>query len=543
MGYRAIESHCFRDDAELCGAAPPHAGSGREFSLSWNWPVAVLLGVCTTFTAPAISTAADDVFWITDLETDSKLIGREVTAEGAFQQRVGASRDQIVLRGCKVAFQVPPEVLKALPSSLTGGLRITGTLAKQEGKLTVRVKSVERITATDVDRFRSAAVQIAQDDARGWYQLADRTQRLAVALESGEIRGLAADSRRKGFRAEERLLRPTQVQELLEMAGRVEQVGLGEDETRRLRHKALRWQSDQLQQSKSATAAAWKKLAADVSKLLPGAQTARQTADAPALERYRAKPIEVYDADLESRNSFDRYFYVDAAGRELLAASVAPNADLLQLAADAKRRVPERPELSQQLLEKWADVEATRVPKLPPASQVQQLVDVLRNDLKKPDRANAILRQWYDARREKLGRSADGRVQLAREFRKELNDDATAAKLLLEALELEPDLPQAIEELKSLGYVKGPNGWTRGSDQAVARATAVSARSKLPEVGMTPDLVRGILGPPKPEDVIRVATAGRVIEQWSYYAPDIHVTFLVSAAGTKVLRINTQTGK
>ncbi len=498
--------------------------------------------------------AADEVVWVSELESNSALIGKEIVVEGVFQGRVGANLDQIRLKKCnseKIEFRLGPEVDRKFPSSLEF-IRVTGTLTKSGNKLVLQIKSWARVKTNDEGRFSDVANRIGASDHRAWYKLADRTQRLAEFYDESGLVPLAQEARLKGFRAEEAALRPAQVAELLALAERATEVGLGQDESRRMRHKALRFGFGELKERRAA-ATQWSDLAERIGKLLPGAKTVLSPTDTAAVSLYNTKPVEFYESNPRTRDVCDRAFWIEATTESLLAAELT-NPDFARLAADAKRLVPERPELARQLLTKWAEAEAARVPTLPPASQIIKLADTFRSDLNNPARADEVLRLWLDTRRGKLNpRDADGRVVLAKDYRKWLRDDSTAAKLLLEAIHIESDLPEAIELLKSLGYQKSANGWLRvGGDTANPTKTgsAASAARRLPEKGMTPEQVRSILGDPRPEDKLRLAAGKKIgqrviVEQWTYRGPpDIHITFqIISQNEVRVTSINTQAQK
>ncbi|MBI3463328.1 MAG: hypothetical protein HY000_09755 [Planctomycetes bacterium] len=149
-------------------------------------------------------------------------------------------------------------------------------------------------------------------------------------------------------------------------------------------------------------------------------------------------------------------------------------------------------------------------------------------------------------KRSKLSkRDAESRYQLARDYRLELKDDATAIKLLSEAIEIDPDpvRQQELDELKTLGFVKEPRGWVRGDPAAIPAATDPnSPRDTLPRPNMTADQVRQLLRNPRPDEVLRVGIAGQVLEQWSLQGPpDIYVTFRLSRSSPAVVvSVHTQ---
>ena len=61
----------------------------------------------------------------------------------------------------------------------------------------------------------------------------------------------------------------------------------------------------------------------------------------------------------------------------------------------------------------------------------------------------------------------------------------------------------------------------------------------------TVDQVRKRLGEPRPEDVLRIGTAGQVVLQWVYRGPtDIYVTFRLNGSSIPmVMSVQTQNKK
>jgi hypothetical protein len=492
--------------------------------------------------------AAANVVWMHELETNPNLVGQELVVEGRFSSRVGPNRELLKLHNSKVEFRIPAELDLKLPSE-TRWVRITGKLEKAGDKLSVRIKSAERITETDSDRYRAVAQRIGPRDARAWNALADRTDGLAKFYGNDtELAALASDARLKGLNAEELVLNADQPAELLMLAGRAETLGVGEDEVRRMRHKSLRWQFESM--GTAATTEKWGDLAKRITELLPESQTQLKASDAAIVGQYRNNPLEVYETQKAFRAVCDRQFWIDVVTRSMLAAAEKPDADLMSLTQEARQSAPDHPELARTLIERWATSESGKLAALPAARRargVRKLADTYRTELGNPDRARAVLREWLDQRRAELGkRDADGRVQLARDYRSDIQDDDVAAKLLIEALAIEPDLPNAAAELQSLGYEKVSEVWVRKSDRVAAGPSRpADGRAKQAELQMTPGQVREILGNPKPEDVVRWATAGRVREQWVFRGPsDVYVTFEFSSSdGLRVISIKTDVRK
>jgi len=515
---------------------------------------ALALALLTFASAPLESPAAPvaaDVIWIHELETNPKLVGQEVVVEGRFSGRERrADRDQLKLRNSAVEFRIPADLDLKLPSATRVWVRVTGKLEKAGDKLFMRIKSAERITETDADRYQAAAARIGSRDARAWDDLAARTEGLAKFYgDDAELTALARGARLKGLRAAELSLTTDRSAELLALADRAQSLDVGDDEVCRMRHKALRWQFDSLAAAAATTPDKWNDVAKRIAELLPDSQTPLKASDASIADLYRNNPLAVYETEKASRPVCDRQFWIEATARAILAAADKPDADLMNLAQEARRLTPDHPDLARTLIERWAAAEPAKLAALPASRRargVRKLADTYRTELGTPDRARAVLRDWLDERRRELGkRDADGRVQLARDYRSDGQDDETAARLLIEAIAIEPDLPAAATELQSLGYEKGAEGWAKKSDRTAANDPRPGPRSKQAELQMTPAQVRERLGNPKPEDVVRWATAGRVLEQWVLRGPsDVYVTFQYSAAeGFRVISIKTAVRK
>jgi hypothetical protein len=494
----------------------------------------------------AASDVAEEVVWVTEIDSTPSLVGKDVVLEGRFLGVFGATRDQIRLKNLnpdRVELRLDRDTDRKFPSALRF-IRVEGRLSESGGKLLLVVKMWSKITATDEDRYRDSARRIRDDDHQAWYELGRRTQRLAEFYGEDSLKALASEARIRGFHAEEVVLRPTQPAELLALADRVAEVGLDAEEARRMRHKALRWKLDSLIRGESAKPAQWSGLADSVAELLPGARTPLTVADSKIVQQYRNKPVDVYDATPKARDACDRELWTDAMVRQMTAKAAEPEADLAGLASQANKFLPDRPEIGRQFLQQWAEREAARVTTPLPAAQVRKLAETFRVDLGDPKRGYEVLRQWLDARRKKLSaRDADGRVRLAKDYRAELKDDETAVALLLEAVQIEADLPEAATELGRLGFAKSPTGWVRSNDPSAA--APANAGSRLPEKNMTFEQVRNIMGDPRPADRARYAFRRNgkltVTEQWIYRGPpDLCVTFVIMPDNdARVIAINT----
>ncbi len=217
------------------------------------------------------------------------------------------------------------------------------------------------------------------------------------------------------------------------------------------------------------------------------------------------------------RNSMFRLLHDDALQRFFELRAVDTPQDVADLAQAARKRLPDRPDLPVALL----DVAAKSLPTLHHA-EVENLARAYEQ-AGRPNGARDLRRRWLDDQREhRLGPDdADGRVSLAAQYRSILGDDATAATLLLDAYRIDKDSPSAASALLALNYRKEGDRWVAPGTEAepagndATPATAAPANADGSPIGFTRDQVRAKMGGP-PARMTRIATQGRIIEQWSY---------------------------
>jgi len=266
-------------------------------------------------------------------------------------------------------------------------------------------------------------------------------------------------------------------------------------------------------------------IAADIEQANPGVAAFVAAALPEALERRLGGDPEAtyHDANPAERAALIRRAWGDAIQKGLeLRAAAAPQ-EGTALARTARARLPERPDLPPRLLEAAArDISSLR----------QADVEALAGEYDRagrPDRARNLKRRWLDDQREHRlgGTDAEGRIGLANQYRGMLGDAATAATLLQDALRLDPGSPAAAAALEGLGYRKDGDRWLppRSAEASSSAPEPAQAQGPAREPGgslggMTRDEVRRRLG--KPDRIARVASQGRVVEQWVYDAQYIN---------------------
>ena len=195
----------------------------------------------------------------------------------------------------------------------------------------------------------------------------------------------------------------------------------------------------------------------------------------------------------------------------------------LKLADRADEKLPDRPEIAAGLRLKGIDAISSELGTLRQA-EVEALASRLKVDLKDPDRARKLLKDWLDERRSNsLGASdSEGRTLLASLYESMIGDRKTAAELLGEANQIDPESKAVADAFRRLGYLKVEGRWTamRGvegrSDKPPGVPDPPSERSgEVISRGMTRAQVLAKLGG-KPDRIVRNATQGQVLEQWIY---------------------------
>jgi hypothetical protein len=479
--------------------------------------------------------ADPSLVWIGDLESDPKLLGKKLVVEGRFSARLG--RDRVALKKTPVQFQLADEEVASRWPSSARNVRLEGTLSRSGNQFVFTVRRVTQV-ASDADRHRTEASQLKDVKAAAWYALADRTERLARFYDDSELTRLAVEARQAGFRVEVAALREPQVAELLQLAARAAKIGFPEEEARRLRHQAMRWRYN-ARQRESADANAWQQVADELAQLLPGAQKPMKSDDLQFAEEYRRRPYTLYDSTPELRDVLERMLWCDAFGQRLRSEAAAPGGDLYKLAELAGKQMPDVPAVWRDFLTRALEADARQLESLTP-TRVRELAGAFRDRLGNAARADELLRTWLGGRRRALRpNDAEGRVRLARDYLADLRDDATAARLLADALAADSGQTAARELLEQMNYRQTSNGWVKNAPPPAAPPVAAVAVSGPPREGMSAEQVRQAMGG-NPDRIARLGTAGGLIEQWVYKGPPaIYINLKVEGPAAKVVAVRT----
>jgi hypothetical protein len=234
--------------------------------------------------------------------------------------------------------------------------------------------------------------------------------------------------------------------------------------------------------------------------------------------RYDESPESAYLLAPDSvRGALDRRLLTDVLSRLFQAKADADPIAALDLATEAKKRLPEQPNLASQLMDRGLAAASANVGRL---RQSELLALVARyNDVGQPDRGRALMRAWLDDQRtKKLGKNdADGRIALAEQYRALLGDRATAVTLLTEAAELDPPSAQVTEAFRRLGFRHDGKRWVETENAPQDREESRQIDAADPLIGQSPEEI--LSGRGKPDGRSHSITQGSVLIQWSYELP------------------------
>ena len=158
-----------------------------------------------------------------------------------------------------------------------------------------------------------------------------------------------------------------------------------------------------------------------------------------------------------------------------------------------------------------------------------------------PEKALEAKKNWVRAKEDRLRKEGrpDDLVQAAHEYQSMLEDNESAAKLLIEAYEKAPEMRSVSDQLEQLGWTLVKGKWmTRAEAAALPPDPNQRPGDRANFLGMSREQVRKTLG--NPDSVTRIISAGRLNEVWIYNVGSrVAVHFLGGTDGqdVKVVRL------
>ncbi|MGH7199117.1 MAG: hypothetical protein ACREJB_00825 [Planctomycetaceae bacterium] len=433
----------------------------------------------------------------------------QLTIEGRYSS---IARGSLRMRNCDLAFRsADSEGFPRLRGD-SDVIQVTGRLEQQGSRFVFLVERL-RERPSDLQTLKTRETALDRRTPDGWYELAEWASHRGEFYDDDELRRAADRLTFRAVEIERTALDDDDAAARFALAARLPDLGLPDSLRMELVHEGWRVLYDQEREKETAD---WSDFAARMKRDLPDSEIPLDAPQPKLQQRYEANPLSVYQNAGESdRRKLHRLFYADVLLKTILAD--AEDRTGFEIADRIDRDLPERHALAEEhreraLADRLANVgTATRPEMLELAATFRKRDDA--------DRARQTMEEWLTAKRERLAQDDPaGLRQLAEEYRSLLEDEKTAAALLLKAYELSPS-PEVAARLEQLGYRQRDGQWLSRSEleDLPEDPLAKAMREGRVTKGMTADQVRTTLG--NPTASVRIATSGRISEIWTYGEP------------------------
>lgn len=470
--------------------------------------------ICVGFATGAV--AADNV-WSTEFLNSRKsewdqLAGATIRVEGRVSLVGGG---QLKLAKCDIHFRANESLLRSVQGKKS--VEIVGRLKKESSKYYFDIDRLQ-IVPSDIEQYESKTARLRNAKASEWYELGDWAAERSGFYEDADLARKARSAYDHGITAEWRALDSDDAEGRFRLAGKVTQYMLPESRKMELTHEGDRILIAMTLKAKSPEKDVWEKLFAKLAEDLPDSTKPLPVFPEELRVRYEREPLAVYrDAPDEVRRQLHRILYVSTLLKVILdeAAKDGSNGDVV--ADRLERRIPEARQLADQYRQRkllWRLDQATTATR----PEIEQLAADFRAR-QQPDQAHLALTQWLQAQEPRLRKDGQvGLMQLADDYLNLVKDERKAVTLLAEANKLDPNFPEVLAKLKSLGYSNVGGTWIKTGNAATPAAPVEAVIPEPVAVGMTGAAARRAMGG-RPGSLARVLTKKGADEIWSYGQP------------------------
>ena len=430
--------------------------------------------------------------------------------------RISSFNKQVLqLRHCDVMFVGDPisRVQKAGPVEVTGYLQ----RAADSRKVEFVIESL-RTLPTDLQRIDTQTRQAKGQPASHWRELADWAEARGEFYKDNDLLEKSKELRYHALEIEAQSVRADDAQGLFELADRAAQDEAPRAFVQGLNHRGCVLEYRRLRQN--ATAEQLQAFLELARQRLPECDKPLPSWDAISREKYLKDPDAVHEAaSAAKRTTLYRLLYADVLLRSLLSRLKPDNSNVLEVATQIERLIPEEAEKGRQLREDLLARRAQNVARLT-RTELVALEAEYRNR-KQPAHATKLVEDWLSHQREQLDPGdVDGAIDLANDYKTLLGKSEPGTQLLLETWKRVPGSPLLAERLEAAGLRLADGQWLT-NQQFVNRPEgrfARAIRAGRVEDGMSAEEARRALG--VPASVARVVTAGVVTEIWRYGTGD-----------------------
>jgi len=471
-----------------------------------------------------------------DLGRRVDLIGREVAVDDRvsyYVPRNGTDPDELQLKRTPITFLVPRRLRPSSSTQLRSAL-VHGVLKRDGSRLVCEVTELKPVAA-DLDRLERGISNLNARDfgtRKSWARWAERR---ALDFKDQALLKRARELEGEALRIEADTKRPGVVdapEEWLAMAREARRRQVPEPEPSALAHRALR-----AKLAKATSVADLQAVIREIESFFRSASTDRESGRVNLgrwADLYEVDPAATYrnpKAPPEVRKALDRRIWAEATERLLNLQTTKDIPSALGLAEQAVTMLPEKPNLSAQLIAKAVGSARQNLGALRQA-EVKALAAVVRDRLNQPGEALELLRDWLKIQRDRLSDTdADGPVVLAGLYEEMLQDRVTAVELLRKAWRIDPSSQEIAEAFRTRGFRKVQNQWVESVQSTDGNAAAGPEKNAQPAPlsqglrGLTSEEVALRLGG-KPDRVSYLASRGQLIEQWIYHIDTKHVRYV-----------------
>jgi len=392
-------------------------------------------------------------------------------------------------------------------------LEVFGHFEMQSSRPVFVVRQV-RVLPSDLDALRDRKEALVKAPAEQWYALGDWSLARGDFYRDRDLIRESTELYAEGIRREQSLLPEDALDARLALAKKYSRYGLSEDDRLQFVQQSLanRWLS---LKSAHPSAKDLEELSERVEDNLRGCNVPL-TRGEPLSQQVASDPIGAYrNASYAVRLRMNRALWVEIRSAFLEAWAKEHNRDSMQLADRLDREITERHARAESLRSGALDQRLADVVRLS-RDDLLELVEQFQHR-NQPDKALQAKRDWVKAKEERLlkaGRPSD-LMQAAHEYQSLLDDNVSAARLLIEASKNAPDLKEISQQLERLGYKRVNGKWLTAAEVAALPPDPFQKASEAGRyTGMTREQIRKTFGPP--DSRTRVVAAGKISEVWIY---------------------------
>ena len=480
--------------------------------------------------------AAAETMFIGDFEALgdewTQLLDKGITVEG----RVGIfAGTQLRFAGSEMRVQVPVGTKR---SSQTDRYRVSGLLKSERGRPLLDAFSVRPLSRTEL-WVADLQAAIDTDDPAAWFAAAAEIRKRGQYYADADLLARATELDSRGFR----LVAAAAGHDAAALRAAVEQGAardIPEQTLAPVRHRAAIADWDAVEPRAASLATADREaLLRRIRDDLPRASRPLASVDNDLAANYRLSPERTYAEQVDRRGDLERLFFIDVV-ESLAKARLAPdgrNADTI--ADDLARLLPDRPETVAAYRRRGGDAMLDAIGTMSEDEAIA-LADRLARS-RGPERREATIRQWLSSRRRSAELDgADAVATLAEDTARLTQDRDATAELMMLANRLDPRLKPPRDWLRANGYEQVGSRWRR---QAFLEEDAVDPADEVGQpitVGLTSAQARQRAGT-LPDRTVRLVSAGRVLEYWTYNDLDLVLTIERIAGRGRVISVQPRT--